>query len=67
MFVYLKGSQAVMADHLAGRQGHFMPPSLLPSQFDTLEEPSSDEPVLIVDAGQPVETIVAQIVGRLDV
>ena len=66
LFLYLKGSQAVMADHLAGRHGHFMPASLLASQFDALEEPSVDEPVLVVDAGQPVEAIVSEIVRRLD-
>ncbi len=64
-FVYLKGSPAVMAEHLAGRHGHFMPASLLASQFDTLEEPGADEPVLAVDAGQPVEAIVAEIVRHL--
>ena len=65
-FVYLKGSPAVMAEHLAGRHGHFMPASLLASQFDALEEPGTDEPVLTVDAGQPVEAIVTEIVERLD-
>jgi len=65
LFVYLKGSQGVMAEHLAGRHGHFMPASLLASQFETLEEPGPDEPVLTVDAGQPVEAIVEEIVGRL--
>jgi carbohydrate kinase (thermoresistant glucokinase family) len=61
LFVYLKGSQAVMAEHLAGRHGHFMPASLLASQFETLEEPGPDELVLTVDDGQPVEAIVSEI------
>jgi carbohydrate kinase (thermoresistant glucokinase family) len=65
LFVYLKGSRAVMADHLAGRQGHFMPASLLASQFDALEEPGADEPVLAVDAGQPVGAIVDEIIRRI--
>jgi carbohydrate kinase (thermoresistant glucokinase family) len=65
-FVYLKGSPAVMAEHLAGRHGHFMPSSLLASQFDTLEEPTAGEPILTVDAGRPVAAIVEEIVGRLD-
>jgi carbohydrate kinase (thermoresistant glucokinase family) len=64
-FVYLKGSPEVMAKHLAGRHGHFMPASLLASQFDTLEEPGPDEPVLIVDDDQPVEAIVGEIARRL--
>ena len=54
-----------MEKHLAGRHGHFMPSSLLASQFDTLEEPGPDEPVLTVDDDQPVEAIVDEIAGRL--
>jgi gluconokinase len=63
-FVYLKGSPEVMARHLAGRHGHFMPASLLASQFDTLEEPGPGEPVLTVDDDQPVEAIVSEIVAK---
>jgi len=65
LFVYLKGTVAVMSQHLAGRQGHFMPASLLSSQFETLEEPGKDEPVLAVDAARPVAAIVSEIERRL--
>ena len=65
LFVYLKGSADVMSQHLAGREGHFMPASLLSSQFDTLEEPGPDEPVLTVDAARPVGEIVVEIEARL--
>jgi len=64
-FVYLKGSPEVMARHLAGRHGHFMPASLLASQFETLEEPGPDEPVLTVDDDQLVEAIVEEIVRQI--
>jgi gluconokinase len=37
--VYLKGSRELIAARLAQRKGHFMPASLLDSQFATLEEP----------------------------
>src|SRR5450755_3428436 len=40
LFVYLKGTVELMAHHLAGREGHFMPAALLASQFETLEEPA---------------------------
>jgi carbohydrate kinase (thermoresistant glucokinase family) len=66
LFVYLKGSRAVMADHLAGRHNHFMPASLLASQFDTLEEPGADEPVLTVDAGQHIDAMVSEVVRQLN-
>ncbi len=45
-FVYLKGSFEIIKERLDGRDGHFMKPELLASQFETLEEP---EGVLTVD------------------
>lgn len=65
LFVYLKGSADVMSQHLAGREGHFMPASLLSSQFETLEEPAAGEPVLAVDAARPVGEIVSAIEAGL--
>ncbi|WP_420178482.1 gluconokinase [Paenarthrobacter sp. TA1.8] len=43
VFVFLQGSKDKISDRLASRHGHFMPPSLLESQFDALEEPTEDE------------------------
>ena len=43
VFVFLQGSKDKISDRLASRHGHFMPPSLLESQFDALEEPTQDE------------------------
>jgi gluconokinase len=65
LFVYLKGTADVMSRHLAGREDHFMPASLLSSQFETLEEPGPGEPVLAVDTSQPVGVIVSEIESRL--
>lgn len=55
--VYLKGTPELLAQRIANRKGHFMPPALLPSQLDTLEEPRdaitvdiSGTPNQIVDA-----------------
>ena len=42
---------------LAARQAHFMPASLLDSQFADLEEPQTDEPHMRVDAGPPPDVI----------
>jgi gluconokinase len=63
--VYLDGTQALIADRLGRRQGHFMPPGLLASQFDTLEPPSPDEHPLTVSIDAPVEFIVDDIVSQL--
>src|ERR1700722_16339046 len=38
VFVYLRGDEALIAQRIAARRGHFMPPQLLASQFATLEE-----------------------------
>jgi carbohydrate kinase (thermoresistant glucokinase family) len=63
--VYLKGEMPLIARRLAARQGHFMPPALLQSQFDALEEPAADEaPVTVSVEGTPDE-IVTRIVEAL--
>lgn len=64
-FVFLKGPQALIAERLASRRGHFMHPSLLESQFATLEEPSPDEGAWVCDIRQPPEDIVAGLVNRI--
>jgi gluconokinase len=47
-FVYLKGPYELIAQRLSARRGHYMPLALLRSQFDTLEEPGSDEDPIIL-------------------
>jgi gluconokinase len=46
--VYLAGDIELIAARMGRRQDHFMPPSLLQSQFDTLEPPGPDEWPIIV-------------------
>ncbi len=53
LFIWIDGSYELIASRLASRTGHFMPPSLLRSQFDTLEPPASDEPAVRIDAALP--------------
>jgi carbohydrate kinase (thermoresistant glucokinase family) len=60
--VYLKGDAATIEPRLAGRTGHFMPASLLPSQFATLEEPAD---AIVVDIREPVTAQVAAITRAL--
>jgi gluconate kinase len=55
----------LIADRLAQRKGHFMPPDLLTSQFKTLEPPGADENPVTVSIDGPVETIVDDIVRQL--
>ena len=63
--VYLRGSRDLIAQRLSGRHGHFMPASLLQSQFDTLEEPGPEEDPLIVDIGPPASQIAETIIRLL--
>ncbi|MCU1550063.1 MAG: carbohydrate kinase [Glaciihabitans sp.] len=64
-FVYLAGSKEVIAARLATRHGHFMPPSLLDSQFATLEEPTDDEPSIRIEVGPPAPVVADEIVESL--
>lgn len=53
--VYLKGSRELIAARLGARKGHFMPASLLDSQFATLEEPKD---ALVLDISRTKEQMV---------
>jgi len=63
-FVFLKGRQDLVAQRLASRKGHFMPPSLLESQFTTLEEPLPDEDAWVCDISQSPQDLIAALVAR---
>lgn len=64
-FVYLRGNFKMIEQRLAARQGHYMPVSLLESQFMTLEEPTAEEPAIMLDTGAPAEVVVAEIFQAL--
>ncbi len=61
--VYLKGDRRTLAERLAGRRGHFMPPALLDSQLATLEAPGAAENPIVVDIDKPPAAQVDDIVG----
>lgn len=58
LVVHLAGSPAVIARRQAARPGHFMPASLLASQFATLEPLAPDEPGAVLDVDRPVDELV---------
>ncbi|SIS07314.1 gluconokinase [Microbacterium sp. RURRCA19A] len=64
-FVLLMGDPKLVLDRLLRRQGHFMPPALLASQFETLEIPDADEQAIHVDLDltpqQQVDAVIAQL------
>ena len=57
-FVYLKGDLETIAARLAARSHKYMPASLLPSQFATLEEPAD---ALVIDVRADVAAKIAAI------
>jgi gluconokinase len=63
-FIFLKGTRALIAERLATRSGHFMPSSLLDSQFFALEVPGPDESVWECDVKESPADLVAALVGR---
>lgn len=61
--IYLQGTYEEILARLAAREDHFMPPALLRSQFETLEEPSD---AWTVPIALPMEEIVSRIADRIE-
>lgn len=63
--VFLKGDEQVIQDRIVRRQHSYMPPTLLRSQFEMLEEPGEDEnPIILMVNGSVGETV-RELLGRL--
>jgi gluconokinase len=64
-FVYLDVGRDVAASRVAGRKGHFMPASLIDSQFAALEPPDADEKAIALDAMRDPDELVAEVICAL--
>lgn len=66
-FVHLHGSEELIAARLARRGGHYFDPSLLASQFATLEapDPASEKDVVVMDAAASFQTVVEGVTAAL--
>ncbi len=64
-FVHLAGSRTLIAERMKARTGHFMPPSLLDSQFAALEPPDADERAVALDIDAPIGVLTERIVVGL--
>jgi len=64
-FVHLTGDKDLLLSHMEGR-AHFMPPSLLESQLDTLEPLDPDEEGMVQDVANPPERIARVVAAHLD-
>lgn len=63
-FVHLAGSPALITQRMEGRTGHFMPASLIDSQFAALEPPDTAESAETHDIAQPPDVIVDDVLSR---
>jgi gluconokinase len=61
-FVHLQGDKTLIRDRLGGRRGHYMPATLLDSQFAALEPPGD---AITVDVAGTPEAIAATIIEDL--
>jgi gluconokinase len=64
-FAHVDVPEAVLAERLAARTGHYMPPSLLGSQLATLEPLEDDEPGLTVPGTGSADDVVDDILDVL--
>lgn len=64
-FVYLEGSETLLAERMGHRTGHFMPASLLHSQLQTLESPQGEAGVITIGIDATIPAIVDAALRRL--
>ena len=65
VFLYLDGSQALIAERMSRRSDHFMPPSLLNSQFASMETSDNEPDVIPIDISQPPQMVLEQCLTSL--
>ncbi len=65
LFVHLDGAPPLLAERMAARRGHYMPPGLLASQLATLEPPGNDEHALTLDAGLAPDALIEHICAAI--
>jgi len=59
--IYLKGSYDLIFSRMSIREGHYMKPEMLRSQFDALEEPKD---AVVLDVEMSLEEMIETIIGR---
>lgn len=63
--VYLEGDYDTIARRMSERASHYMPVSLLKSQFEALEEPDADEHAIVEDVRRSPQEIVERVLAAL--
>lgn len=67
-FIYLQASEETLLARVRGRQGHYMKDDMVHSQFQTLQEPTSEETdCLVVNvSGTPLE-VNEHVIGKVKI
>lgn len=61
VFIHLVINRAEAFRRVSRRRGHYMPSSLVDSQFEALEPPGADEAAMSISAMKPIADIVARV------
>jgi carbohydrate kinase (thermoresistant glucokinase family) len=64
-FVHMTGDKGLLLERMSSRE-HFMPPTLLESQLDTLQPLEPDEAGMAIDSANPPTRIAAMVLAQLD-
>ena len=64
-FLFLKGDKALMGARVAARKGHYMPASLIDSQFAALESPEGESDVVTIPADADLSAVLNETIERL--
>ncbi|MGI8577174.1 MAG: gluconokinase [Nocardioidaceae bacterium] len=64
-FLHLSGNPELITDRVAHRAHHFMPSSLVGSQFETLQPPGPDERAVSIDSSLPPGQIISEFVATV--
>ena len=64
-FLFLAGDKALMRERVAARRGHYMPASLIDSQFAALESPEAEPDVATLAADADLAASLPRVIARL--
>lgn len=60
LFIYLHGEKSLIAKRMNARNNHFMPTTLLDSQFAAMEPPENEPDMVILDIDMKITELTAQ-------
>jgi gluconokinase len=66
LVIHLRGDKGTIQDRVNKRPGHFMAPSLVDSQFDSLEDPSFEPDVFAIDVRHSLDQVINQAIELVD-